>query len=161
MLHDQHGQALAERFLGDADEALRQYTQLIRQIREAIEAFEQDGDNFVNVGNFRLGRERLYGRLVNSMERLGDCLLFRDDADFSEAGRWYSKASGLRHLMPVEDADLTRIRLGLKVALCRSQSGEPGERARAQLTFERIQERLAERQWIDDDVRIVRQVARR
>jgi tetratricopeptide (TPR) repeat protein len=142
LLHDLHGIAMTSRFQGYGDEAVQQYSQLIRQIREAIEAFEQDGDSFVNAGNFRLGRERLYGRLVNSMERLGDCLLFKDDPDPAEAARFYNKARASRHLMPSEDAELTRLRLGLKIALCASQLPEGGERAHALTRVQRAEEEL-------------------
>ncbi len=117
--HNLHGLAMATRFQGRIDDevgpasksrpgALRRYSDLLIEIRAAIKQYEDEGDREVDLRCFRAGLERLYERLVNSMERLGDCLFFRENPDYLEAARFYGKARNHRHQIPVDQADLVR-----------------------------------------------------
>jgi hypothetical protein len=87
--HVEHGLALVERYQGKPDEALRKYRQLTPRIAAKIRELDEsrtDRDNYVEI------RALLYQRLVNSLERQGDCNLFSPLADFAEAADDYRRA---------------------------------------------------------------------
>ncbi|MFT3889976.1 MAG: hypothetical protein QM713_17680 [Arachnia sp.] len=70
-LHNLHGLSMARRFQGAPDEAVRLYRQLIHEVEYKLSPLTQ--------GKAGAGTEAeplLYERLVNSIERLGDCNLF-------------------------------------------------------------------------------------
>ncbi len=70
-LHNLHGIAMARRFLGDTTQAAREYRWLSSEVEHAIVAFRQTTVDRNLERHFVL-------RIVNTLERLGDCNLFGD-----------------------------------------------------------------------------------
>lgn len=129
-LHNSHGLAICARYTGSPGEAIRTYQQLLEIIQQTIDNYER-GENH-SVYDYRIERERLYERLLNTTERLGDCLLFDPAyAQPAEAARFYAQASTLRHNLPLDQADLTRLRLWYKLAICHSDSTNLRDQASA------------------------------
>ncbi|MBI3462949.1 MAG: caspase family protein [Planctomycetes bacterium] len=100
--HNQHGLAMAERFLGAPAEAIHSYRWLTREVENAISDLQQvEGDVAADT------EVLLYERLVNTLERLGDCNLFGPPAqrDLREAFDDYRRAMGLLHHLSSRNRD--------------------------------------------------------
>jgi hypothetical protein len=110
--HVEHGLAMIERFRGKPIEALKKYRSLTPEIAAHIRLLDFSRGELVD--NYSEIRALLVERLVNSLERQGDCNLFADAPDFAEAADDYRRAVR-------ECADLPgdRIRLMLPGLLCK------------------------------------------
>ena len=108
--------------------------------------------------------DRLYDRKQNSLERWGDCDLFREAADaamFTQAASRYNDASKTIEQHDLGDGDLrdTYVKLAYKEAiadaLCRQSSGGP------QFTLELAEKRFESKLTHDDqdDYELVRTLA--
>lgn len=86
-LHNLHGIAMARRFLGDTTRAAREYRWLSSQVEHAIATFRQTTVD----PNLEL---YFVLRIVNTLERLGDCNLFGDplQRQLGEAADDYRRA---------------------------------------------------------------------
>src|SRR5207247_1384374 len=84
-----HGLAMASRFLGGQDAALRQCRALVHETRKKILALQEETGLAVD---YLETRGRLIERVVNSMERQADCNLFGDRPDLAEAADDYRRA---------------------------------------------------------------------
>lgn len=87
--HAQHGLAMAERFQGRTEQALVRYRRLTRDIAQELRGL---GDSAALSASFGEVRVLLAERLVNSLERQGDCNLFSAPPDFAEAADDYRRA---------------------------------------------------------------------
>lgn len=93
-LHNLHGIAMATRFQGDSVRAAEQYRWLTIEVEDALARF-LDSDSDTDL-------ERQYiERIVNTLERLGDCNLFGEPLarDLSEAIDDYRRAANRVHLL--------------------------------------------------------------
>ena len=93
VFHNDHGQAMAERYCGDVKLARAQYDLVIREIEKAVAKAEAEPGK---LGAQRLRRE-LRERHSNSCERRADCELYQGAAggapvDLKEAARLYAVA---------------------------------------------------------------------
>ncbi|MFK7738393.1 MAG: caspase domain-containing protein [Pirellulaceae bacterium] len=113
-LHNLHGLAMVQRFKGNTNFSAEKYRWLARQVESALThlrsiASKVEGD----------AEHKLYDRLVNTLERLGDCNLFGDPKhrDLTEAADDYRRALSRCHRMTLRDRDSTRANLLFKQAL--------------------------------------------
>jgi tetratricopeptide (TPR) repeat protein len=113
-LHNLHGLSMARRFRGDLNSAIRSYRRLIREIEYKLSPLQQS-----KAGAGTEAEPLLYERLVNSMERLGDCNLFGppQSRDLMEACDDYRRALDLSHRYPEKDRDRLIVSLLYKRAL--------------------------------------------
>lgn len=93
VFHNDHGQAMAERYCGDERIARAQYDLVIGEIEKALAKAEAEADR---PGMQRFRRE-LRERLSNSRERRADCELYQGagsdgSVDLKEAARLYALA---------------------------------------------------------------------
>ena len=89
-LHVLHGQAMIERFQGRSADALNKYRELTLRIANHISELENSTDT--ELLNYAEVRSLLIARLVNSLERQADCMLFGESPDFAEAADDYRRA---------------------------------------------------------------------
>lgn len=113
-LHNLHGLAMARRFQGDGDAAVEDYRSLSGKLAQALARLRQ-GSASARISTSV--ESRLVERMVNTLERLGDCNLFGnpEQIDIKEAIDDYRRALSLCHLLP--NGDRTRIGLLSKRAL--------------------------------------------
>jgi hypothetical protein len=112
--HNQHGLAMVRRFLGEPEAAASDYRELAALIEDAIAALrDAAGDVPADTEHW------LFDRLVNTLERLGDCNLFGDPAvrDLREAADDYRRALSLVNRIQRNSRDRTRAQLLYKQAL--------------------------------------------
>lgn len=91
-LHNLHGIAMAQRFLGDTSSATQNYRSLARHVEATFSDLAQ-GDTTATLSRFYTLRS------INTQERLGDCNLFGDPRfiDLKEAVDDYRRARNLVH----------------------------------------------------------------
>jgi hypothetical protein len=80
---------MAVRFSGDRDAAMYMYRELLQDISREIGRLRDDTSHD---RNFRQVKLRMVERWVNTLERLGDCSLFGQPTDASEAADDYRRA---------------------------------------------------------------------
>jgi hypothetical protein len=106
-LHNEHGLAIARRYSGDSNAAANTYASLIKRIREQrqrhIDATKNSSDTSHSFSEIQ---GRLVERLVNSLERRGDCGLFGDPQNLVQADDDYRLA--LREWVQLPTRDLAR-----------------------------------------------------
>ena len=153
-LHIDHGLAMIERFQGHPDKALRLYRDLTPQIAKAINELDDR-----TVFNYTEVRRLLYARLVNSLQRQGDCSLFAPIPDYAEAADDYRRA-----LLEIENLDPDaqneyRVKLLYCRAIalaCNSPARDPD---RARHMFTRAEESVGEMNAIELQTEICRSIA--
>jgi tetratricopeptide (TPR) repeat protein len=87
--HIRHGLAMADRYLGDTRRALNKYRELTSDIQRHLREMATTKEERPNYAQLRT---LLSVRLVNSLERLGDCNLFAEQPDYLEAADDYRRA---------------------------------------------------------------------
>lgn len=87
--HVEHGLAMTFRFQGDARTALKKYRELTSRIAKKIRELDGSREPIDNSAEIRA---LLYQRLVNSLQRQGDCNLFSGQPDYGEAADDYRRA---------------------------------------------------------------------
>jgi len=103
--HNRHGLAMAQRFSGDPEGALAEYRKIYTDIRNFIIKLHRDiksNKNFPDI------QERLYVRLVNTLERQADCNLFREKGDLREASDDLRRALRVTDFLPILIRNSTR-----------------------------------------------------
>jgi len=92
LLHDQHGLAMNQRYLGRSDLAVKEYSSLILRAKKSLRSLRIDGSP----------QAGLYAsRLANSYFRLGDCHLYSPGGDLTRAAENFGKARELYQSVPV------------------------------------------------------------
>ena len=112
--HNMHGLAMARRFTGDPDEALADYRKISTSIRNIFSQLRTNQGVEKNFGDLR---ERLFERLVNTLERQADCNLFQDKGDLKEAADDLRRAIRIADLLPKDQKNLTKAKQLYKLGL--------------------------------------------
>lgn len=120
VFHNEHGKAMATRFMGNQELSIVQYRRLYTRIGEEFQRMRRSEDREVN---YRQTRIRLTERLINTQERLGDCGLFGNPADIPEAVDDYRRALRACGYLPVEHRRKYEQRLRYKYALALALPG--------------------------------------
>ncbi len=89
LFHVRHGLAMAERFQGEDEKAVRQFRQLTHDIAEKIGELDRRADYLPNYAEVR---QLLCERYANSVDRQGDCRLYGRTPDYAEAADDYRRA---------------------------------------------------------------------
>ncbi|WP_437203437.1 caspase family protein [Planctomicrobium sp. SH664] len=118
--HNLHGAALAQKFLGQRDEAVGQYRRLYSQILDEFLRLRQADDRETN---YRQTKGRLVERLVNTLERTADCSLFNLPTNATEAADDYRRALVACGYMVPEKRSRLEQRVRYKYALALSIPG--------------------------------------
>jgi len=108
-LHNLHGRAIALRYSGQSRAASQEYDRLIQRVSASRSAHARS-DGGGSYG-FAEVQARFNERLVNSLERRGDCGLFGDPQQLEQADDDYRLA--LRECARMKPADARRWRLRL------------------------------------------------
>ncbi|WP_437191975.1 caspase family protein [Planctomicrobium sp. SH527] len=114
VFHNEHGNAMATRFMGNTELAIIQYRRLHARIGEEFQRMSRSEGREVN---YRQTRIRLTERLINTQERLGDCTLFGQPSDIAEAADDYRRALRACGYLPSEHRRKFEQRLRYKYAL--------------------------------------------
>ena len=116
---------MANRFRGDASGSARQYREIVNELFAAIDVTKN-----VTAEVAVDADEQLCSRLINSLERLGDCNLFAppESRNLHEAFDDYRRAHTVIHRLPARASD-TGDPASLQAADSRSHCGT--NRARA------------------------------
>lgn len=120
-LHHLHGIAMAKRFRGEEQEAIRDYRLIIQITAESMTRLRHEKDE--NTRAATDAEHRLVERLVNSQERLADCNLFGNPArrDLGEAADDYRRALQACDSLPaVKTRTQTRMTLLYRLAIALS-----------------------------------------
>jgi len=122
VFHNDHGQAMAERYSGDARIARAQYDLVIGEIEKALAKVDAESDHS---GRLRFRRD-LRERWSNSCERRADCELYGGAAsgaavDLKEAARLYAVARDQA------DDPAVRIAMSCKRSLVLALAGQIAE----------------------------------
>ncbi|MDM4019335.1 caspase family protein [Roseiconus lacunae] len=85
-LHNLHGLAMASRFRGETQPAAERYRSLSAEVESTLSDL-QEASSHENIESKDIVQEKLIGRSINTLERLGDCNLFGhpDARDLKEA----------------------------------------------------------------------------
>lgn len=113
-LHNLHGLAMVQRFKGNTYFSAEKYRWLARQVESALTHLRSIASKVESDAE-----RKLYDRLVNTLERLGDCNLFGDPnhRDLKEAADDYRRALSRTHRKTRRGRDSTRANLLYKQAL--------------------------------------------
>lgn len=113
-LHNLHGLAMVQRFKGKTSFSAEKYRWLARQVESALTHLRSIASKVESDAE-----RKLYDRLVNTLERLGDCNLFGDPRhrDLKEAADDYRRALSRCHRKTRRSRDSTRASLLYKQAL--------------------------------------------
>lgn len=115
-LHNRHGIAMANRFRGDTAGAIREFRRISDWLTDA-------GNHARSVASDAIAdsfEQKLAERLVNTLERVGDCNLFGppETCDIAEAIDDYRRALSYAEHMPAGDArSVQKLRLYYKAAV--------------------------------------------
>ncbi|MEM7476663.1 MAG: caspase family protein [Planctomycetota bacterium] len=113
-LHNLHGLAMVQRFKGNTRFSSEKYRWLARQVESALTHLRSIASKVESDAE-----RKLYDRLVNTLERLGDCNLFGDPnhRDLKEAADDYRRALSRCHRKTRRSRDSARANLLYKQAL--------------------------------------------
>lgn len=113
-LHNLHGLAMVQRFKGKPKYAAQKYRWLAGEVEATLTHLRQAAVNAEGDAEVKL-----YARLVNTLERLGDCNLFGppDERDLKEALDDYRRALSRCHRVSKDETKGPRIQLLYKQAL--------------------------------------------
>jgi hypothetical protein len=124
-LHARHGLAMARRFQGDSEGAVREYAAIIEDIVKENKA--RRASALVTRVNLAEALEKLKVRWINSLERLGDCHLFGTHAtrDPREGAEDYRRALRLlKTQMPSQGREEARAGLLYRLAASLALPGD-------------------------------------
>ena len=113
MMHDEHGLAMVSRFSGDIADARTRYGRLVGEVKSLVAEAQS-----------RYETELVYGRLVNTLERLADCYLFSTPPQPEDAYGRIEEAVSLCESMSPQSKFRTRARLRCKQAMVLALAGE-------------------------------------
>ena len=112
--HVRHGLAMSERFRGRDEEALKHYRELTPEIAKKIRQLEGRREQ---ESTYQEIRALLYQRLVNTLERQGDCNLFGAKPDFAEAEDDYRRALAESNHLPEKEREDRKTALFYKLSI--------------------------------------------